>query len=282
MAWNSVRNSSAFKTTEMTVIQYLYYLNKLGKGYSAINSHKSMLTQTLPFFGNAWCNNGGCVLISRFMKGVFYSTPPKPRYTVTWDVSSVLRYLSSLYPLENLSLKLLTFKTVALIALATAPRAQTLVALDIGFMVKENFAFKFMFPQFLKNSRQGHDFLLKVEHFHKEELCPFHTLIRYINVTKKHRKSDKLFISYVTFKSVTTSTVARWLKCVLNLSGIDTDKFKAHSYRGASVSKAYNKGCSLKRILSTADWSSECIFRKFYYRQPVRDNVSYTEAVLNN
>ena len=68
---------------------------------------------------------------------------------------------------------------------------------------------------------------------------------------------------------------------VLNLSGIDTDKFKAHSYRAASASAAFNRGCSLKRILDTADWSSEKNFRKFYFRQSVsKEQVSYVNAVF--
>ena len=72
-------------------------------------------------------------------------------------------------------------------------------------------------------------------------------------------------MSYATYNKVTTGTVARWLKLVLNLSGIDTDKFKAHSYRAAFASAAFNSGCSLKRILDTADWLSEKNFRKFYF-----------------
>ena len=78
-----------------------------------------------------------------------------------------------------------------------------------------------------------------------------------IKATKRVRLSNRLFVSYVTFKNVTTSTVARWLKTVLEFSGVDTSVFKAYSFRGASVSAAYNKEYSLKDILTTADWSSE-------------------------
>ena len=62
------------------------------------------------------------------------------------------------------------------------------------------------------------------------------------------RLSRQVFISYVTFKAVTSSTVARWLKTVLDLSGIDTKVFKVHSYRGASASAALSGGCSLQKI----------------------------------
>ena len=42
-----------------------------------------------------------------------------------------------------------------------------------------------------------------------------------------------------------------------------------YMYRSASALAAVNRGCSLKRILDTADWASEKNFRMFYYRQSV-------------
>jgi hypothetical protein len=89
-----------------------------------------MLTQTLPFFG---INLSGWML-KRMLKGCFNSKPPKVRYSCTWDVKTVLKFLCTLYPLEDLSLKCLTFKLIALIALTTAARAQSLSALDLKYM----------------------------------------------------------------------------------------------------------------------------------------------------
>ena len=92
------------------------------------------------------------------MKGVYFERKPNPRYMFTWDVSCVLKYLSTLVHLSKLSLKMLTFKVVALIALATAPRAQTLVSMDIDHMLmKENLVI-FTFLHLLKTSHDGHSF----------------------------------------------------------------------------------------------------------------------------
>lgn len=44
------------------------------------------------------------------MKGDFLAKKPKPKYISTWDVGSVINYLKSLYPFENLDIKSLTFK----------------------------------------------------------------------------------------------------------------------------------------------------------------------------
>lgn len=279
MLWNSIRFGNPFQTSEVNVINFLNYLFLSNKSYSVINSYKAMLLQTLPFFGNTWCKN--CPLITRFMKGIYFRRKPAPRYIFTWDVSCVLKFLSSLFPLESLSLKLLTMKVTALIALAAAPRAQTLVSMNIDNMVKRQCQLVFSFPDLLKTSRSGHSYSLVIEHFKDEKLCAMHTLLYYIQKTASCRLSRNVLISYVTFKAVSSSTVARWLKCILEMSGIDTNTFKAHSYRAASVSAAYSRGCSLKTILDTADWSSDKNFKKFYCRHSFkRDQLNFVNAVF--
>lgn len=82
-----------------------------------------MLTQTLSFFG---VDVTKFVFVERMLKGCFNLNPPRARYSFTWDVNLVLSFLSSLYPLEDLTLKNWTFKLVALVALTTAARAQSI------------------------------------------------------------------------------------------------------------------------------------------------------------
>ena len=64
------------------------------------------------------------------------------------------------------------------------------------------------------------------------------------------------------------------------MSGIDVTLFTAHSTRGASSSAAADSGVTTTDILKAADWSTESVFRKFYYR-PSRD-PSYGRAVLSS
>ena len=108
-----------------------------------------------------------------------------------------------------------------------------------------------------------------------------HTLTHYIDRTKNYRKSSQLLISYCSFKPVTSSTIARWLKTVLFDSGIDINQYKAHSFRSAATSAAFSQGCSLSEILKTADWSSAKKFYKFYFRGMDRKNVTFSDAVLS-
>ena len=254
-------------------------MNSANKSYSVLNTHKSMLLQTLAFFGNSWCES--CNLIKRYLKEVCKSKPPVPRYKFMWDVSNVLRFLKIFYPLNKLSLKLLTLKALALVALASPPRSQTLVSMNVNNFICERKAIVFTFPTLLKTSKVGHAFSLEVDHFKDEDLCAMHTLlVFYLQKTQSIRKSSQLFISYVTYKAITSCTIARWLRMVMDLAGIDTSYFKAHSFRGAAVSATFTKGCALKTILDTADWTSDKNFRKFYYRKSFSTNILFSNAVF--
>ena len=87
----------------------------------------------------------------------------------------------------------------------------------------------------------------------------------------------------MSFKSVSMKTVARWLKEVLQNSGIDTSFFKAHSFRGAAASAAFCRGCSLNEILKTGDWFSVRNFRRYYLRQgpEIEKSNSFAYSVLS-
>ena len=118
--------------------------------------------------------------------------------------------------------------------------------------------------------------------FHKPQICPVKSLKHHIHKTANIRKSSKLFVSFKTYKAVTSSTIDSWLNLILNLSGIDTSKFKGHSYRSVFSSAAKMVGMSLNDILKTADWLSASTFRKFYYRDTDDNNKSnYINSVFN-
>ena len=120
--------------------------------YSVINTTRSMFSQTLPFFGVDVSKS-----LDRMMKGCYNSNPPRARYSFTWDVNMVLDFLCTLYSLGDLSLKYLTLKLIAKVALATAARAQSLSALDLKFMHKneEQNVIVFQIQEILKTSRPG-------------------------------------------------------------------------------------------------------------------------------
>lgn len=119
---------------------------------------------------------------------------------------------------------------------------------------------------------------MKIGSFPDKSCCVLHTLKEYLKITQEKRKSNKLFISLKTFNKV---SVARWLKEVLQRSGIDDKIFSAHSYRSASISAAFAGGVQLKEILKTANWSNAKTFYTFYKRElsnPFSDTVLQTTS----
>ena len=70
-------------------------------------------------------------LVSRLLKGVYNIHPPQPRYSYTWDVDVVIKYLQSLGKNNALHLKTLTQKLALLMALVGANRVSELQVLDL-------------------------------------------------------------------------------------------------------------------------------------------------------
>ena len=100
--------------------------------------------------------------------------------------------------------------------------------------------------------------------------------------TPNKKEPRPLFLSYVKpYKPVTSQRVAYWIKELLELAGVDTSEFGAHSVRGASTTAALKKGVGLDLILQVADWSKNSTFRQFYYR-PAQTNpaMEFGKAVL--
>ena len=64
--WCGGRVKNPFAASKIDVVEYLIHLVNINSSYSVINTHKSMLMQTLLFCGASWCNNP--TLIPRFMK----------------------------------------------------------------------------------------------------------------------------------------------------------------------------------------------------------------------
>ena len=70
----------------------------------------------------------------RLLKGVFNVTPPKPKYNQMWNVSTVLDHIISLPQNSELSLLSLSKKLLALFALVSAQRTQTLANIDLKYL----------------------------------------------------------------------------------------------------------------------------------------------------
>ncbi|XP_068723749.1 uncharacterized protein [Montipora capricornis] len=104
----------------------------------------------------------------------------------------------------------------------------------------------------------------------------------YVRRTKPLQCSSRLFISYQKpHASVTTDTVGRWLRKVLENSGLDVSKYGAHSTRAASTSAAKTVNISIQSIMDAAGWSNAETFRKFYDKPMDTEAGSFGTELLH-
>ena len=155
-------------------------------------------------------------MVSRLLKGAFHSRPPLPRYTEKWEVSKVLALLSGQDVSHKSPLKVLTHRTVMLLALTRPSRSADLSKLDFKGYKSTPEGVVFHPNDLSKQSRLRKD--LKDFFFpwfsENQELCPAFSLELYIGAAQPLRgNSSQLFISFIKpHRPVTSSTIARWLK----------------------------------------------------------------------
>jgi len=153
--WCSQRGACPISAPVAEVLAFLASLVSQGNlEYRTIALYKSAISQTHDPVGST--ELGSLPVVSRFMKGVFKSKPPKPKYCCTWNVQTALSYLESLEPLEDLTLKQLSYKTVLLLALTSAARAHELSSLDLTFSLRKEGSWEFTLPTHIKTSRPGY------------------------------------------------------------------------------------------------------------------------------
>ena len=274
-------NYDPLRTTVTIVLDFLLDLHKRYT-YSHVNTTRSALSNFVSLSDGA--KIGTHPLVVKFMKGIFNVKPPLPRYTSTWDVGCVLKRLREWSPNNTLSLKNMTLKLCMLLALLMAPRTQTLQALKLDDMVWTETGVDFRIRELLKTDRQGKSVgkLICLEAYDVDDnLCIVKLLKCYIDRTIGIRNGcTQLLISFRDpHAEVSKDTLARWIKKVLDLSGVDTSVYKAHSVRAASATAAMKADIPIHDILKHVGWSSEKTFRDFY-NKPVVESNNFQEAIL--
>ena len=275
--WEAYCNSNSldmFNPGIENAIEFLTDIFKAGSGYSAINTARSALSSIIVLPNGA--TFGEHPLVRRFLKGVFELKPSLPKYNEIWDVSLVLEYLRQLPGLENISLKDHTKKLATLLCLLTGQRCQTIHKFDIKHIQFFQDRYFVNVREKLKHTRPGrHQDPFEFIPFTQDtRLCVVQCMKSYINRTKELRAaSSKLVLSYIKpFKPVGKETIARWIKSVLKVSGVDIVKFSAHSCRSASTSRNQLAGLSLPDIMRSAGWSNASTFAKHYNKPIINEN----------
>ena len=283
VSWCDQRKINPLSTSIESILEFLTGQYKEGKAYRSINVYRSALSAVFSLI-DSW-KVGSHPLVSQLLRGIFNLRPPQPKYSHTWKVSQLLGYIKSLGPNENLSLKNLSFKLVTLLGLTAPDRSSDLAKRDLRWRTFHPDGVSLSLSGLSKTSKRGGSPKTSFHAAFKEDknLCPVECLKLYEIKTREFRSVDehnKLFLSHILpHNPVSSSTLARWIKSLLQLAGIDTSLFTAHSLRGAATTEALNQGVSITDILGMADWSQESTFARFYYNP--RFDVSPGNAVLS-
>ena len=120
-------------------------------------------------------------------------------------------------------------------------------------------------------------------HTHWTRDCVYNTLTEYLSRTKDLRGNQEcLFISYIKpFGPVSSNTISRWIRTVISSSGIDCSKYKAHSVRSASTSKANVNNVPISDILKVAGWTNAVTFAQFYKKTVKDAGAEFSSAILS-
>ncbi|XP_046605016.1 uncharacterized protein LOC124297748 [Neodiprion virginianus] len=277
----SENNISPYEATVSDILKFLAKTYDTGASHGSLNTLRSAISLIIgPEVGQDHH-------IKRFFKAVHSLRPTRPKYDSIWEPKIVLNYFKSLPKNENLSLKDLTMKLITLLALVTGHRMQTYSKINVENIQRVGNAFEIRIPDRIKTTGANRKQPLLIIPFYAEDekLCSASALQNYLERTKTSRGSKiDLFLSFKKpFQAVSSQTLSRWVKLTLKNSGVNTDKFTAHSTRYASTSTAKRNNIDIETIRKTAGWTTGSeTFAKFYHLNVSRDKDSYARAILNS
>lgn len=256
-----------------------YYDDNLS--YNSINVLRSAISATHTYIDNLPI--GQHPFICRMLKGIFNINPPKVKLVPSWNVADVLNVLKDWDVARKLSLKMLTLKTVFLLALVSLKRAS-----DIHRIVIEDDLFQLSSRRFRaqplglgKTDRPTHiSPPIDILSFTADpRIDPVYFLNCYFKRTAPLRgKQKQLFISFKKpYKPISVQTISRWLVQTLRLCNVNN--CTGHSTRSVGATSAAQAGVNIDSILSAGDWSNANTFKRFYYKPNVNN---FAMSVLNH
>jgi len=267
-------------------LNFLGELFEAGYEYRTINSHRSAISAYHNHIGGE--RIGIHPRVCELLTGVFNQRPPQPKYTFIWDVQIVLDYIKTNWANnKDISDKHLVYKLTMLLALVSASRAVQLQHLQITHMGRLPDQYKFSYSKLHKGWKKGKTSPSVCFYSFSEDpnMCVVKCLDEYLLRSKKWRteNKDQLLLGHTNpHKEVSSSTISRWIKDTLELSGVTKlGSFSGHSTRSASTSKAEMSGLSVCDVLNRGSWSNESTWQRFYHKEIIPREQTFQEKVLS-
>ena len=125
----SERNLNPYTCHPSIIVKFIRLKHESGASYSSINLAKCAISKFHHGFNGKPI--GEIQIVSQAIRACFRLRPPLPKYRSAFDISPVLNYIASLEPLDSLTLKLLTYKTLFLVANCTLSRVSSVSRLRV-------------------------------------------------------------------------------------------------------------------------------------------------------
>ena len=270
-------------------LNYLFTVKNLKP--ATIAGYRTAIADHLGHFGQEVSKS---LDLNRLIASFYRDKPTANRGIPSWDLSLVLSALTKapFEPLKDASLKILTFKTVFLMALASGKRRGEVHSWTYSSLRHKPHWKEVTIspsPAFLAKNQlasDGPDLLrpvvipalkpfLSSDLTEDMTLCPVRALRYYLDRTNELRRGKNLlFISFKEGfdKDIMRSTISSWIKQTVLLayqsSKADSQDLhiKAHDIRSMSASLAFKGGASLEQILGSCYWKSHNTFTTFYLK----------------
>ena len=222
----------------------------------------------------------------RFTQGLVKSETSRPRErTKIIPIQPLLDVFLSWPSNENLSLKDLRLKAIALISLTAMCRPSDLVPKSIlrRSQLQLNTDGTLTIRLFgIKNDRKREGFEIRLHPADDKKIDPVNCAMTYIKRTDtlSGPVNGPLFITLNhPFKQIDSSTVSLVLASALRIAGLPRD-FPARCFRPTGVTLALQEGISERTVQQTAHLKSDQVFHQHYVYPMSKENV--TNAILQS
>ena len=260
------------------VADYLVWLwEDQGLSLSSVKAHRAMLSSVFQFKLPAL---GEDRVLQDLVHSFSIERPRHPQAPPSWDLDAVLRHLvsSALDPLESVSLRALTKKTLFLVSLATAKRVSEIQALSktvaaIGNDLVVSFQRHFIVDAPVPSSFR----VLPLREFAGDLekgslLCPVRALNIYLwRTSSVVVRASSLFVSpHSPSHPISRNAVSYFLMEVISEAGAVRQDvaapLRARSVRGIATFVSFLRNWSISKVLEAATWRSNSVFASFYFR----------------
>ena len=261
---------------------YLVWLWKdQGLSLSSVKAHRSMLSSVFQYKLPAL---GKDRVLQDLLRSFAIERPRRPQAPPSWDLVAVLRHLmsSAFEPLESVSLRALTKKTLFLVSLATARWVSEIQALSKTVAEIGNDLVVSFLPHFIAKTERidapvPRSFrVLSLQEFAGELeegslLCPVRSLNIYLwRTSSVVVRASSLFASPRSpSRPISKNVVSYFLMEVISEAGAVRQDvaapLRAHSVRGVTTSVSFLRNWSISKVLEAVTWRSNSVFAAFYF-----------------